>query len=119
MYSRGIRGATTLNDNTSEEIKNATVELLNKMISENNVDLKDISFAIFTLTDDLDADFPAKYARLDCNFTKVPMMCYHELNVVGSLKMCLRILLNINTEKEQDEIKHIYLNGAKVLRQDI
>ena len=119
MYSRGIRGAITLSDNTKEEIKSATVELLEKMITENKVDIKDIAFAIFTLTNDLNADFPAKYARLDCGFKNVPMMCYHELNVPNSLKMCLRILLNVNTEKKQDEIKHVYLKGANILRQDL
>ena len=80
---------------------------------------RDISFAIFTLTSDLNADFPAKYARINCGFNKVPMMCYHELDVENSLKMCLRVLLNINTQNTQDEIKHIYLKGAKTLRQDI
>ena len=119
MYSRGIRGAITLSDNTKEEIKSATVELLNKMITENEVDIKDIAFAIFTLTDDLNADFPAKYARLECGFSDVPMMCYHELNVPNSLKMCLRVLLNINTEKKQNEIRHIYLKKASILRQDL
>ncbi len=119
MYSRGIRGAITLSDNTKEEIKSATVELLNKMITENEVDIKDIAFAIFTLTDDLNADFPAKYARLECGFSDVPMMCYHELNVPNSLKMCLRVLLNINTEKKQNEIRHIYLKEASILRQDL
>ena len=118
-FSRGVRGAITLNQNTKEEIELATVELLNEMLIQNEIEKKDISFAIFTLTSDLNADFPAKYARLNCGFNKVPMMCYHELNVENSLKMCLRILLNINTRKSQDEIKHIYLKGAKVLRQDI
>lgn len=119
MESRGIRGAITLDFNTKEEIKNATVELLNEMLAKNEIKTKDISFAIFTLTSDLNADFPAKYARLNCNFDKVPMMCYQELDVPNSLKMCLRILLSVNSAKAQDEIKHIYLKGAKVLRGDL
>lgn len=119
MESRGVRGAITLSANTEEEIKNATVELLNEMLAKNEIKTKDISFAIFTLTSDLNADFPAKYARLNCDFNKVPMMCYQELDVPNSLKMCLRILLNINSTKTQDEIKHIYLKGAKVLRGDL
>ena len=119
IYSRGVRGAITLNKNTKEEIKLATVELLNEMLIQNEIEKKDISFAIFTLTSDLNADFPAKYARINCGFNKVPMMCYHKLDVENSLKMCLRILLKINTQKTQEEIKHIYLKGAKVLRQDI
>ena len=119
MESRGVRGAITVSANTKEEIKNATVELLNEMLSKNEIETKDISFAIFTLTSDLNADFPAKYARLNCEFNLVPMMCYQELDVPNSLKMCLRILLNINTSKTQDKIKHIYLKGATALRGDL
>jgi chorismate mutase len=119
MYSRGIRGAITVENNTKDDIKLGVIELLDIMMSENEIKKEDISFAIFTLTDDLNADFPAKYARLNCGFDKVPMMCYHELNVENSLKKCLRILLNVNTNKTQDEIKHIYLKGAKILREDI
>ncbi len=119
IYSRGVRGAITLTSNTKEEIKSATIELLKEMLKENEISTNDISFAIFTLTDDLNADFPAKYARLECGFNNVAMMCYHELNVPNSLKMCLRILLNINTTKKQNEIKHIYLKDASILRQDL
>ncbi len=119
MESRGIRGAITVSANTKEEIELATVELLNEMLNKNEIKTKDISFAIFTLTSGLNADFPAKYARLNCGFNLVPMMCYQELNVPNSLKMCLRILLNVNTNKTQDEIKHIYLKGATILRGDL
>lgn len=119
MISRGIRGAITLQANTKEEIELATVELLNEMLDKNEIETKDISFAIFTLTSDLNADFPAKYARLNCGFNLVPMMCYQELDVPEALKMCLRILLNVNTNKTQDEIKHIYLKGATILRGDL
>lgn len=119
MFSRGVRGAITLDDNTKKSIEDATCELLNEMINQNEINTKDISFALFTLTKDLNADFPAKYARLNCGFNHVPMMCYYELDVENSLKMCLRILLNINTNKSQKEIKHIYLKGAKVLRKDL
>ena len=119
MYSRGVRGAITLTDNTKESVKDATIELLSEMLNKNDIKKEDIAFAIFTLTNDIDADFPAKYARLNLGFNKVPMMCYYEANIKDSLKKCLRILLNINTQKKQDEIKHIYLKGAKILRGDI
>jgi len=119
MESRGVRGAITLETNTKEEIQNATIELLNEMLLKNGIETKDISFAIFTLTSDLNADFPAKYARLNCGFNQVPMMCYQELDVPNSLKMCLRVLLNVNTNKTQEEIKHIYLKGASILRGDL
>ena len=119
MQSRGVRGAITIDSNTKEDVKKSTIELLNRMISENGIDKKNISFAIFTLTSDINVDFPAKYARLECGFEKIPVMCYNEAKIEGSLEKCLRILLNINTEKSQDEIKHIYLKGAKILREDI
>ncbi len=118
-YSRGIRGAITLKRDTKEEIKSATVELLTKMLEKNEINKKDIAFVIFTQTSDIHSDFPAKYARLELGFDEVPMMCYHEANVEGSLKMCLRVLINVNTTKTQSEIKHIYLKGASVLRQDL
>ena len=119
MFTKGIRGAITVEENSSEAIGSATIKLLQEIVKANNIELNMISHAIFTLTPDLNADFPAKYARLNCNFNQVPMMCYQELDVPNSLKMCLRILLNINTNKTQDEIKHIYLKGASILRGDL
>ena len=68
MYSRGIRGAISVDNNTIDDIKNATIELLNEMITKNNIKTEDISFAIFTLTSDLNAAFPAKFARENCGF---------------------------------------------------
>lgn len=119
IYSRGIRGAITLSKNTKEEIKLATVELLKEILEQNDIKKEDISFVIFTTTKDIDADFPAKYARQELSFNKVAMMCYNELDVENSLKMCLRVLLSVNTTKTQEEIKHIYLKGAKALRADL
>ena len=116
---RGIRGAITLEKNSREEIKFAVVELLGRILEENSVKTEDISSVIFTVTKDLTADFPAKYARENFNFKYVPMMCYNEAEVEGAIKMCMRILVNYDTEKKQEEIKHIYLKGAKVLRQDL
>lgn len=117
--SRGVRGAITLESNTIEEIKKATVELLTQMIEKNNIDKKDISSAIFTLTKDINAIYPAKIAREELNFDSVPMMCFNELEIEGSLKMCLRVLLSINTNLKQSEINHVYLKGAQVLRKDL
>lgn len=119
MYVRGIRGATTLNANTKEEIKSATVELTNEIMTKNSINKEDIAFIIFTVTQDVDADFPAKYARLELGFDTVPMMCYREMSVQGSLPLCLRALVTVNTEKTQKEIKHCYLRGAKALRKDL
>ncbi len=119
MFQRGIRGAITLEENTKENIKSATVELLGEILKRNDVNIEDISFVIFTLTRDINADFPAKYARESFDFKYVPMMCYNEADIDGAINMCLRILVNFNTNKKQEEIKHIYLKGAERLRQDL
>lgn len=115
MVTKGIRGAITVDKNTEESIKEATLELLQKLVEENNIDKKYISHAIFTLTDDLNAVFPAKFARLNFGWDKVAMMCYHELDVPNSLKMCLRVLIVLNCE-EDFEPKFVYLKGASNLR---
>ena len=119
MFQRGIRVAISVEQNSSQALKDATIELLNEMIDKNSIDTKDIAFAIFTITKDIDVDFPAKFARLYCNFSNVPMMCYNEADIKGSIEKCLRILLVVNTNKSQLEIKHVYLKEAQKLRQDL
>jgi len=115
MITKGIRGAITVDYNAEEAIKDATIELLTALVEQNNIDVKNISHVIFTLTDDLNAAFPAKFARLNLGWDKVAMMCYHELDVPNSLKMCLRVLIVLNCD-EQFEPKFVYLKGAKSLR---
>lgn len=118
MPVRGIRGATTVPQNTREAIVEAARELLQLMVEANDVRPEDIASAWFTTTTDLNAEFPAVAAR-EMGWTYVPLMCSHEMDVPGSLRMCLRILLHVNTEKRQDEIRHIYLRGARALRPDL
>jgi len=116
---RGIRGATTVERNEAAEILAAARELLRIMIAENGVDPADVASAIFTVTADLDAAFPARAARELEGWQAVPLLCATEINVPGSLKKCLRILLHVNTERSQREIRHVYLRGAKQLRADL
>lgn len=118
-FQRGIRGAITVDENSVSSIKDATLELLKSVLSSNLVNPEEISHVIFTLTRDLTAAFPAKFAREELSWDNVPMMCFNELDVEGSLNMCLRVLIVVNTDKKQDEIHHIYLKGAKKLRPDI
>ena len=113
--SRGIRGATTSKDNTKNSIIEATKELLEQMINSNSIDLEDISFAIFTTTKDLNAEFPALAARL-IGWEDIALMCAHEIYVPGAQKLCIRILLTINTEKTQKELVNIYLRDAVNLK---
>ena len=115
MITKGIRGAITVENNVVESIEAATVELLEQMIDDNNIEKHSISHVIFTLTQDLDAGFPAKFARGRLGWDEVAMMCFNELNVPKSLEKCLRVLIVLNCEEEFVP-KHSYLKGAKVLR---
>lgn len=118
MMTRGVRGATTVESNSPEAILDATKELLAAMIKANEIDIDCVGSAFFTLTQDLNAEFPAVAAR-QIGWTDVPLLCGHEMNKPGALPMCLRVLLHVNTEKPAKDIKHVYLRGARVLRPDI
>jgi len=115
MYCRGIRGATTVERNDQEEILAATTELLQLLVLHNDLQTEDIASAIFTVTDDLNAEFPAVAAR-DLGWTEIALMCARELPVPGSLDQCIRVLLHVNTERSAAEIQHIYIRGAVSLR---
>lgn len=115
MISKGIRGAITVDDNTKDAIKSATLELLDELIKKNNIKKENISHVIFTMTNDLNAEFPAKFARLDFGWDDVAMMCFHELDVPNSLNKCLRILIVVNVE-ESFKPEFVYLKGALNLR---
>jgi chorismate mutase len=115
VYCRGIRGATTVEHNDREEILAATAELLQLMISQNELLAEDVASVIFTVTADLDAEFPALAARR-LGWTEVALMCAREIPVPGSLGMCIRILLHVNTTRSAAEIQHVYIRGAVSLR---
>ena len=117
MLTRGVRGATTVKANTREAILAATTELLGAMVEANGIDTEDVASAFFTASPDLNAEFPALAAR-QMGWTHVALLCGHEMNVPGSLPLCLRILLHVNTEKRASDIVHVYLHGARVLRPD-
>ena len=113
MITKGIRGAITVAENTSSSIKEATLELLSKMIERNNISVENISHVIFTLTNDLNAEFPAKFARIDMGWQA--MMCFHELDVPNALPMCLRVLIVLNCETDFVP-QFVYLKDASKLR---
>lgn len=115
---RAIRGAITVNSNEKEEIWSATEEMVSTIIKENNLDLNDLISITFTLTPDLDACYPAVRVR-EMGITNVPLMNMAELRVVGALEKCIRVIIETNSDKSLDEIKHIYLKDAKKLRPDI
>lgn len=115
MITKGIRGAITVEENSVDAIKKSTLELLSEMVKQNNIDISNISHVIFTLTDDLNAAFPAKFARIDMGWTETAMMCFHELDVPNSLSKCLRVLIVLNCD-EKFTPKFVYLKGASNLR---
>ncbi len=115
MYCRGIRGATTVEHNDRDEILAATTEMLQLLIEKNELQTEDIVSALFTLTDDLDAEFPALAARY-LGWTEIALMCAREIPVPGSLRKCVRVLLHVNTTRTNAEIQHIYIRGAVNLR---
>jgi chorismate mutase len=115
---RGVRGATTVDANTKEAILQAAAELLSALIEANEIRRDDVASVFFSTTPDLNAEFPAVAAR-QLGWTHAALMCGHEMYVPGSLPMCLRILMHVNTSKAQDEVRFVYLRGARVLRQDL
>jgi len=117
LWCRGIRGAITVPENKKESIGTATRELLQKMIEINEVKISDVACILFTTTSDLNAAFPAAAAR-ELGWTKVPLLCGHEMNVPGSLSNCLRVLVLFNTDKKNEEIVHVYLREAVKLRDE-
>jgi chorismate mutase len=115
---RGIRGATTVSENSREEILAATRQLLALMVRRNGIDRKDVASAIFSTTPDLNAEFPALAAR-QLGWLDVPLLCCHEIAVPGSLDRCIRVLVHWNTELPQAEVQHIYIRDAVKLRPDL
>lgn len=115
MITKGIRGAITVENGSVEALREATLELLQVMIEKNKISQDNISHVIFTTTEDLNAAFPAKFARLELGWNNVAMMCYHELNVPNSLAMCLRVLIVLNCERDFVP-QFVYLKGASNLR---
>lgn len=112
---RGLRGATQIEANTVEAMEDAVVEMCREIERRNAIAPPDIVWAIFTVTHDIDADFPARAARV-AGWGAVPMICSREIPVPGSLPRCVRVLLHVDGEGPRN---HVYLRGAQVLRPDL
>jgi prephenate dehydrogenase len=115
---RGLRGATTATDNSAGAILAATRELLERLVARNALAVSEIASAFFTVTDDLDAAYPALAARA-LGWNEVALLCAREIPVPGSVSRCIRVLLHINTTKGQHDLRHVYLREAVVLRPDV
>ncbi len=116
---RGVRGATTVEENTKEAVWQAAKELVTAILERNGFQPEDIGAAIFSATEDITAAFPTTGMRQLPGMEAVPLFDARQMDVEGSLSMCIRVLLLTDTEKSQKEIVHVYLHGAKALRPDL
>ena len=118
MKVRGIRGAINTANNNRGEIFTRTQELLRAMLAANRVREKEIAAAFFTMTPDLNADFPA-YAARDMGWKDVPMMCAAEIGVPGGMPRVIRVMLLVNSAIPASKIRHQYLGDTPCLRPDL
>jgi chorismate mutase len=112
---RGIRGATQVSENTVEAIEDAVAEMCREICSRNRIEPSEIVWGIFTVTNDLNADFPARAARAG-GWGSVPMICSQEIPVPGSMPRVIRVLLHVDSDGPRN---HVYLRGAEALRPDL
>lgn len=118
VYCRGVRGATTVQENTKEAILQATRQMMALMIRRNQIESADVASVTFTVTKDINAEFPALAAR-QMGWLEVPLLCGYEIDVPGSLQKCVRVMVLWNTTKKQSEIHHVYIHDAVRLRPDL
>jgi chorismate mutase len=115
---RALRGATTLDADLPEQVRERTIALLQEMVARNGVDHDDIISVLFTATEDIHTMFPASAAR-EIGYGDVPLICARELDIHGGTPLCIRVLMHLTTEMGRDELRHVYLEGAASLRDDL
>jgi chorismate mutase len=115
---RGLRGATTVEEDTVSQVTERSQELMQELMDSNGLVEDDIISVLFTATADVTSIFPATAIR-EIGFGAVPLLCAAEIAVPGSMPLCIRVLLHVHTSKSRDEIKHVYLHGAQGLRDDL
>lgn len=114
-----IRGATSVKENTQEEIKTSVITLIKEIIKQNKINSSKIVNIIFTVTSDLNAVHPATVAREDLDLANTPMLCTQEMKVPGDLPQCIRVMIQVYANLTKDEVKHVYLKEATKLRPDL
>jgi chorismate mutase len=115
---RGLRGATTVDADTEEQITERVQELVSEMLARNDVAHDDIVSVVFTATDDIHAMFPAAAAR-GVGMGDVPLLCARELDIAGAMPLCIRVLMHVDTDKPRTGLRHVYLHGTRTLRDDL
>ncbi|MGL4821354.1 MAG: chorismate mutase [Bacilli bacterium] len=116
---RGIRGATTIHDNSALLIQQETVTLFQTLMQSNNLQPDDVVSVLISGTPDVNSGFPAKAIRELQGCEHIPVMCFQEMDVPGALPLCIRLMVHANIDVPQQAVQHIYLNGAVVLRPDL
>ncbi|PZS21834.1 MAG: chorismate mutase [Acidimicrobiales bacterium] len=115
---RALRGATTVDADTTEQVTSRVQALMAAIFERNRLDKEDLVSMVFTATDDVTSMFPATAARA-MGLGDVPLLCARELAVVGATPLCIRVMLHVTTELERDQLHHVYLEGARGLRDDL
>ena len=115
---RGLRGATTVEDDTVAQVTERSQELLREIMASNDLREDDIVSVLFTATPDVTSMFPATAIR-EIGFGAVPLLCAAEIAVPGSMPLCIRVLLHVYTGRSREEMHHVYLHGAQGLRDDL
>lgn len=118
MAIRALRGATTIDVDTAEDVSKYTKELLVEMLERNEIAKEDLISILFTSTSDIHSAFPAVAAR-ELGLGDVPLMCAGELDIVNSTALCVRVMMHLESTLERSEMRHVYLRGAKGLRDDL
>lgn len=118
LMVRALRGATTVDEDSREQITDRVVELLETMIERNGVDHDDLISVWFTATADIHSMFPAEAAR-KIGWGDVPLLCAQELDIAGATPRVIRVLAHLSTGRERAELHHVYLHGARALRDDL
>ena len=115
---RALRGATTLDEDTRDQVMDRTATLIRTILDRNGLDHGDLVSLIFTATDDIRSEFPAAAAR-SIGISDVPLLCAREIDVDGAIPLCIRVLIHLYIDKEPSQLRHVYLEGARPLRTDL
>jgi chorismate mutase len=115
---RALRGATTVDEDTVEQVTERVQELLGEVMARNGLVDDDLISILFTATADVVSMFPATAAR-GIGFGAVPLLCAAEIDVPGAMPRCIRLLMHVHTDRRREDLRHIYLHGAQGLRDDL
>ncbi|MBI2168289.1 MAG: chorismate mutase [Actinobacteria bacterium] len=113
-----LRGAITLDENTRAEVMEKTQRLVKEMLARNDIGHDDLVSIVFTATDDVTAEFPAAAARA-AGLGDIPLLCARELSIDGGTPLCIRVLMHFSTNHRRQDLRHVYLDGARNLRDDL